>query len=138
MIRPATVSDVPRLLEMGARFAAKAKLDDHVGYVPADMAQSFAWMIEGGHPVFIGQAGAIGATSTQHPFNFAHIAAQEVFWWSEGREGMGLLNALETWCEANCHSLRMITLHAVEPEATGRLYERRGYVPLEHSYIKVF
>lgn len=138
MIRAATVEDIPRLLEMGEKFAAKAKLTDHVGYVPADMANTFAWMIEGGHPVFIGEAGAIGATSTQHPFNATHIAAQEVFWWSEGREGLRLLDALEGWCAANCHSLRMITLHSVRPEATGRLYERRGFAPLEHSYIKVF
>lgn len=138
MIRPATVSDIPRLLEMGSKFSEKAKLVDHVGYRAEDMARTFAWMIDGGHPVLIGETGAIGATSTQHPFNSAHIAAQEVFWWSEGREGLRLLDALETWCVANCHSLRMITLHAVRPEATGRLYERRGFKPLEHSYIKVF
>jgi hypothetical protein len=138
MIRPATVSDIPRLLAMGAKFAETAKLVDHVGYVPEDMAATFRWLIEGGHPLFIGEAGAIGASSTRHPFNQAHICAQELFWWSEGREGLRLLDALESWCEANCHSLRMITLHAVRPEATGRLYERRGYAPLEHSYIKVF
>lgn len=138
MIRPATVSDIPRLLAMGREFAAKARLIDHVGYVPEDMARTFAWLIENGHPVFIGENGAIGATSTRHPFNSAHIAAQELFWWSEGREGLRLLDALEAYCDEHCHSLRMITLHAVRPEATGRLYERRGYVPLEHSYIKVF
>lgn len=138
MIRPATVSDIPALMEMGARFSQAAKLIEHVGYVPEDMRATFTALIDGGHPVFIGEAGAIGAVSSEHPFNRAHIAAQELFWWSEGREGLRLLDALEAWCEANCHSLRMITLHAVRPEATGRLYERRGYVPLEHSYIKVF
>ena len=138
MIRPAELSDIPRLLEMGQRFSETAKLIEHVGYVADDMRETFAVLIEGGHPVFIGENGAIGASSTQHPFNRRHIAAQELFWWSEGREGLSLLDALEGWCEANCHSLRMITLHAVRPEATGRLYERRGYVPLEHSYIKTF
>ena len=138
MIRPASLSDIPRLLEMGAKFAAKARLADHVGYDPADMAECFAALINGGHPVFIGEAGAIGATSTPHPFNKAHIVAQELFWWSEGREGLRLLKALEDWCEANCHSLRMIALEAVEPERTGRLYMKRGYEPLEHSYLKVF
>ena len=138
MIREATASDIPKLMEMGARFAEKAKLFDHVGYHPADMEETFFLLIGGGHPVFIGETGAIGAVSAPHPFNRAHIAAQELFWWSEGLEGIRLLQALEEWCDANCHSLRMITLHAVRPEATGKLYERRGYVPLEHSYIKVF
>lgn len=123
---------------MGERFAAKARLADHVGYDPASMEQSFRLMIENGHPVFIGEAGAIGATVAQHPFNSGHIAAQELFWWSEGREGLALLNALQEHCEAHCHSLTMITLEAVEPERTGRLYERLGFKPIERSYMKVF
>lgn len=138
MIRPATHSDIPALLEMGQAFADKAKLAEHVGYDPGDMADTFAALIGGGHPVFIGESGAIGGTSTPHPFNKTHIIAQEMFWWSEGREGLRLLGAFEDWCEANCHSLRMITLEAVNPDRMGRLYERRGYVPLEHGYIKVF
>lgn len=123
---------------MGAKFSQKAKLVDHVGYNPAHMAETFKAMIEGGHPVFIGENGAVGAVSNRHPFNNEHVIAQELFWWSEGREGLRLLSALEDWCAENCHSLRMITLEQVEPERTGRLYERRGYVPLEHSYIRVF
>ena len=138
MIRPATVDDIPALMEMGQRFASLAQLNEHVGYDPDSMKESFGALINGEHPVFMGETGAIGATSTHHPFNREHIIAQELFWWSEGREGLRLLDALEAWCEEHCHSLRMITLQAVRPEATGRLYERRGYVPLEHSYIKVF
>lgn len=138
MIRRATVSDIPALLAMGEAFSKRAALVETVGYRSDDMAETFRAMIEGGHPVFVGKAGAIGALSTPHPFNRAHIIAQELFWWSEGREGLRLLAELEEWCAEHCHSLRMITLQAVEPERTGRLYERRGFVPLEHSYIKVF
>lgn len=138
MIRKAVASDIPALLAMGAKFAERARLIDHVGYVEKDMASCFAALIEGGHPVFVSETGAIGATSTPHPFNHAHICAQELFWWSEGRDGLRLLSALEGWCAEHCHSLRMITLEAVEPERTGRIYERRGYAPLEHSYLKVF
>lgn len=138
MIRPATLSDIPRLLEMGRKFAEKARLQDHVGYDPHSMAQTFEAMIAAGHPLFIGERGAIGAVSTHHPFNHEHIHAQELFWWSEGREGLALLRALEAYCAEHCHSLQMITLEAVEPERTGRLYERLGYAPLEHSYVKVF
>ena len=138
MIRPATLQDIPKLLEMGRKFSERAKLSDHVGYDPHSMVQTFEALIEGGHPVFIGERGAIGATSTPHPFNHEHIHAQELFWWSEGREGLALLKALEAHCDEHCHSLQMITLEAVEPERTGRLYERLGYRPLEHSYIKVF
>ena len=138
MIRPAELSDIPKLLEMGERFSKKAKLTTHVGYDPASMRLTFEQLIEGGHPVFISETGAIGATQTQHPFNHAHIAAQELFWWSEGRDGLRLLSAPTEHCRQHCHSLTMITLEAIEPERTGRLYERKGFAPLEHSYVKVF
>ena len=138
MIRRAAISDLPQLMEMGKRFAERARLADHVGYNPSDMLATFKALIWGDHPVFIGERGAIGATVTKHPFNSAHIAAQELFWWSEGREGLALLKALTAHCSEHAHSLVMITLEAVEPERTGRLYERLGFKPLEHSYIQVF
>lgn len=138
MIRPAEVSDIPGLLEMGRKFAEKAKLTDHVGYDPHSMVQTFEWLIEGGHPFFVSDRGTIAGVSTRHPFNHDHIHVQELFWWSEGRDGLKLLKALEDWCDIHAHSLQMITLEAVEPERTGKLYERLGFRPLEHSYIKVF
>ncbi len=137
MIRPATLADIPQLAEWGQRFAERAKLVDHVGYEPADMVNTFKVMIED-HLVLVGENGAIGAMKGPHPFNYTHICAQEVFWWSEGREGLRLLDGLETWARANCHSLRMITLESVDADRTARLYERKGYTPLERGYIKVF
>lgn len=138
-MRQATGADIPRLLEWGQRFADKAKLGDHVGYEPNDMARTFAEMIANEHYcIFVGDSGAIGGAKAPHPFNFSHWIAQELFWWSEGREGLRLLNAFEDWAREHCHSVRMITLEAVEPDRTARLYERRGYAPLEHGYIKVF
>ncbi len=138
MIRRAEISDIPALLDMGKRFSERAELVDHVGYDPDSMKDTFERLITANEPVFIGEAGAIGALTFPHPFNHAHRGAQELFWWSEGREGLRLLDALTAYCEAFCDSLSMITLEAIKPEATGRLYERRGFRPLEHSYIKVF
>lgn len=137
MIRQATAQDIPQLLEMGARFADRAGLVDHVGYNPDHMAQTFRLLIEG-HVIFIGERGALGAMKGPHPFNHDHWIAQELFWWSEGREGLRLLSAFEEWAAEYCHSVRMITLEAVEPDRTARLYERRGYKPLERGFIKVF
>lgn len=139
MIREAGLSDIPALLEMGQAFADKAQLVEHIGYCPASMALTFEQMIAAQeHCIFIGDNGAIGGLSSPHPFNAEHWIAQELFWWSEGREGLRLLQTFEKWAEARCHSVRMITLEAVEPERMGRLYAKRGYSPLEHGYIKVF
>ena len=138
MIRRAKLEDIPALLEMGQRFAKKANLSDHVGYDPASMADTFERMIAANEPLFMTDTGAIGALTFPHPFNHAHKGAQELFWWSEGRDGLRLLKALTDYCETHCDSLSMITLEAIKPEATGRLYERLGFKPLEHSYVKVF
>lgn len=137
MIREASVSDVPALLEMGNRFSDKARLIEHVGYDPASMDLTFRFLIEQPeHVVFIGASGAIGGMRAPHPFNHSHWIAQELFWWSEGREGLRLLDAFEAWAAEKCATVRMICLEAVNPERMGRLYRRRGYEPLEHGYIK--
>ena len=134
MIRSATAGDIPRLLEMGQKFADKARLIEHVGYDPDSMAKSFAYMIEDENcTIIIGESGAIGGSKSPHPFNHSHWFAQELFWWSEGREGLRLLDAFEAWAAQFCKSIRMITLEAVNPERMGRLYRRRGYAPLERS-----
>lgn len=138
MIREATVRDIPRLLEMGRKFAERAGLDKHVGYDPHSMVQTFEAMIEGGHPLFVSDRGAIGATQTPHPFNHEHITAQELFWWCEGGGGLALLDRLIEHCAEHCHSLTMITLEAVEPDRVAKIYTRKGFVPLERSFVRVF
>lgn len=122
---------------MGAKFAARANLADHVGYNPQDMARTFAAMIEqDAYCLFVGNSGAIGGAVGPHPFNYAQQVADEVFWWSEGREGPRLLAAYEEWAESRGAIIRMTALEAVEPERVGRLLGRRGYLPLERAFIK--
>lgn len=136
MIRKATLEDIPRLLEMGAKFAERAKLNDHVGYDPDSMAKTFAAMIEGENfCLFIGENGAIGGIVAPHPFNYSRRIADEIFWWSEGREGLKLLEAYEEW--AGDAVTRMTALEAVEPDRMKRFYERRGYVALERAFVRV-
>lgn len=139
MIREAGVSDIPQLLEWGKIFTDRAGFASHVGWNPADVEVTVRAMIDAPeHVIFISENGMIGALSVPHPFNRAHIIGEELFWWSQGRDGLRLLAALEEWAKARCHSLRMVTIEAIEPERTGRLYERLGFAPLEHGYIKVF
>lgn len=137
MIRHASLDDIPALMVMGAKFSEKAKLIESVGYEEASMENTFREMIQGEHyAVIIGESGAIGGLRAPHPFNYSHWIAQELFWWSEGREGLRLLDAFEQWAGEVCSTVRMITLEAVNPERMGALYARRGYTLLEHGYIK--
>lgn len=138
MIRRAETKDIPRLLDMGERFAAKARLFEHVGYDPTSMAETFRLMIEGDRfCLFVGERGAIGGMVAPHPFNHSRMVADELFWWSEGREGLRLLRAYEDWAGSFGAVIRMTTLEAVEPERVGKLFERRGYQPLERAFVKV-
>jgi len=138
MIRAATLDDIPALMDMGQKFSKAAKLASNVGYDPASMATTFERIIVGEQPVFMTDKAAIGAIVFEHPFNFAHKAAQELFWWSEGRDGIALLKHLIEYCEQECDSLTMITLEAIRPQEMAKLYGRLGFSPLEHSYIRVF
>lgn len=138
MIREATVSDIPALLAMGEKFAEKARLTDHVGYDPASMEATFRAMIERDEfCLFVGECGALGGMVAPHPFNHAQPIADELFWWSEGREGLRLLEAYEEWAAARGAVVRMTALEAVNPERMKRFYERRGYQPLERAYVRV-
>lgn len=147
MIRPAGVEDIPTIASMGKAFFDEAAWSDVVEYVSEDCAASLLAMIEGEHGIVLvaeeaGQiVGMAGGVVCPLYFNRAHLSGQELFLWVKPgeRRGLGgrLLIALEQAAkDAGCQSWSMIALDRVEPEATGKLYERRGYRASEHSYIK--
>lgn len=139
MIREATHSDIPALVAMGKTFTDKAGFADHVGYCPESVAALLGNMLDGGHVLLIGDKCMAGALVVPHPFNHAHTTAQELFWWSEGREGVRLFEALEAAVKARgAQSLVMVTIEAINPDAAVKFYQRRGYRQIERNFMKVF
>ncbi|UXO93931.1 hypothetical protein Pan3_09 [Pseudanabaena phage Pan3] len=140
MIRPATLADIPAMVAMGRTFTDKAGFGSHTGYNEQDTADFLEALIEAPEAVcLVGPECMAAAIVTPSPFNRAHKAAQELFWWAQGRNGVRLFKALETAVRAiGAHSLIMVTTEAIRPDATGRFYERQGYRPLERNFIKVF
>lgn len=141
MIRPATLDDMSALLDMAHRFAEEAQLPAPI--CPASMGATFCNLIENGVLLTDGKHCAAGALIYPAFFNASYTLASEFFWWVErearGSLGPMLLTALEEECrDRGAHSLTMMTLETVRPVAVGRLYERRGYRPQEHHYIKHF
>lgn len=136
MIREATLDDIPSMLDMGERFAAKAALPFE--FCRESVGGTLKYLIEDDNGLcFVAADGAAGGLCHPHPYNGSVLVGQELFWWSEGREGAGLFDALEEGAKAlGCQFWTMITLEAIRPKVIGRLYENRGYRPLEHSYIK--
>jgi GNAT superfamily N-acetyltransferase len=77
----------------------------------------------------------IGGLTYRHFFNTERVAS-EVFWWAKSG-GMELLKAFEAWAkEQGASRVMMVCLHALEPERVARIYARRGYEPLEHSFVR--
>ena len=146
MIRAATLDDLPAIAEMGERFHAEAGWADVAAYDRQHCIASLQAMLDGAGVVLVAETagkvvGIAGGLYFPLYFNHAHRTGQELFLYVEPglRDGTGarLLTALEDAArDAGCQSWIMIALDRVSPEATGRLYQRRGYRPAEHSWIR--
>lgn len=86
--------------------------------------------------------GMTAAVFFQLYMNKSTVMSQELFWWvhpdHRGGAGREMLDRLEYESAQRADCLVMISLHNVQPERVGKLYERRGYKPVEHHYMKVF
>lgn len=134
--------------EIGALFHAEARLGDIAEYRREDCETTLTRLIESDDGIcLVAEAGGqiVGvAGGLAHPFyfNHDHRTGMELFWWvhpnhRNGAVGRDLFDALENAARAiGCVSWGMIALDAVNPEAAGKIYQRRGYRASEHSYIK--
>ena len=138
MIRDAGIDDIPAIVEMGARMAVKAKLDAHVGYDKDSVANTLEFLINSPDGILIcDDDGMIGGLCYPHLFNHTVKIGQELFWYSEAKCGLALLAAAEAKArELGASHWVMALQESMRPEAVGRYYSRRGYSPLERSYIK--
>jgi hypothetical protein len=146
-IRDATPDEAREIAEIGERFHSEAQWGDIVAYSVEDCQKTIRTLIENEDGIcivaddggkIIGIAGGL-----VHPFyfNHAHRTGMELFWWVDpeyrGGVGLPLFTALEDAArDRGCESWAMIALDRVNPDLTGRIYQRRGYRASEHSWIK--
>lgn len=147
-IREAIERDIPALLEMGRRFFAVSGYEPLTCYDSRSMEKTLRSLLSDGNGILLvaetggGIAGMAGGMI--YPFYFAdsHMTGQELFWWVDpeyrgGGPGPKLLEHMErTAREKGAQSFVMGALAARRPDRTGALYRRRGYVPMEHLYIR--
>ena len=147
MIREATQDDMPALTRMGRQFFALTGISDITSFDDESFHRTIAHLIEGDGVCLVAEidgqvVGAAGALAYPFYFNVAHKTGQEIFWWIDpewrnGKIGMQLFVALETWAkDAGCKTFSMIALDQVEADKVGKMYKRCGYRATEHSYIK--
>lgn len=146
MIRKATINDIPTIIEMGREFCVSAGWTEIVAYDDASIEASLCNMIEGENFSLLVACngdeiiGMAGSAYSPFYFNYDHKTGSEMFFWinpaHRGR-GLDLLDHMERDArEAGCASFSMGAMDRLRPEATGRLYLRRGYRPNEHTWIR--
>lgn len=146
MIRQAAPSDLPELLRMGTAFHAVTGVADLIPLDAGTLTNTFLNLIENDDAALLvmegdeGLVGATGALLHPHYFNAAHKTGQELFWWIDPEHrgaGAILFDALEAWVrERGAQTFSMIALEALEAERVGLIYRRRGYRPVERSYLR--
>lgn len=142
-IRYATAADETRVVEMALRFVRETQYATlFAGMSPETLSPMFGLALHKG-VVFVadvdGQAvGFLALVVLQHPFG-GEPYGDELGWWVEpewrrGRIGWDLLDAGERW--ARDHQVTVLKMIAPAGSPIGRLYEHRGYVPVETAYVK--
>jgi len=129
VIRKATIDDMHQIIPLAVKF------NDTYYKTPLDMVKAIMVMtycIEEG-VAFISGTGFIGGCIVDDLLRDRTIL-QEVAWYSEGRDGVALLDAfIKEGHELGVDETRASTLATSSP-IVGRILQRRGFVPLETSY----
>lgn len=145
MIREATLDDVPALVEIGREFYDLTKIGD-IEFCEDSVGTMIQTLITGElSTVFVNEELTATIGGMLYPFwvNTAYLAGNELFWWvsEQGRGGSAgreLWTTLEKWAKTEgCTLFQMMCLEGFEPSRISKMYQRRGYVPLEHVFTKV-
>jgi len=145
IVRHAAREDLRAVLALLRQFFAFAGLERDLGMRPdpAYGARLFAAHVERSDMcclVLDDVSGVLMASASEHPFGQVRIA-KETLWWiaPESRSAASarfMLDAYETWArEQGCACVGMAAL-ANGSSIVGRMYERRGYRPMETHYLK--
>lgn len=136
MIIRAGIKDAPRVVELGMRFMEAAGVEKG----SYDSTLKFAkWLIEQPNGVvFLGEKGCIGGYTAPLFYTEAFLQAHECFWWSEGSEGLKLMNAFEKWAneEQKADEVLMSMIHGYSSPTLERFFERKGYKKRDVCFVK--
>lgn len=144
-VRPVTVSEVPRLVDLGVKFFAESKLPGKFN------SQHFmnVWsqgIANGAGAVFISEQGGefvavIGGVTYKDP-NTGDTMAAETFWFVRedfrgGTVAMRLMHAYEHWAMSKGAKVIFMTLlNHLTPVELRSVYERCGYREIETHFMK--
>lgn len=85
--------------------------------------------------------GMVVAIAAQPPFTEEKVSS-ELAWWVEpefrsSRLALRLFDAYETWAKTiGCTHIQSAYLTQTSPKGLDKFYERKGYIPVENSFLK--
>lgn len=143
MIRLASYADMPHLVKIGKTFWAQTAYND-IPYCP-DSIMYFCSQIIESNLLFVsdddGINGVIGLVMAPIYANRDYMQISEVFFYVDEKVrrssvGSDLLNAAIDAAKKNkCHTLSMMSLEAVNPEAVDKFYKNAGLKLTERTYV---
>lgn len=140
-MRQAATEDVAEILRMGELFFNSNVWPEGVFFNKESAELTAHNLIENEDSIIIIDEGGMIAGMV-FPFYFTgEIAGQELFWWVDeerrGSLGLRLITALENWARGRgAKHFSMVALEAGSPEKISRVYERRGYLAMEHHFMR--
>jgi GNAT superfamily N-acetyltransferase len=123
-------------MELGKRFADDAGVTDQVGWDDESVELLLTQLIEADDGILlVGEKSMLGGLIYAHPFNRNCRVFQELFWRSEGFEGLKLLAEAERLATAK-GATQSLMLDVIAMPGAARIYERRGYKLTERTFTK--
>lgn len=145
VIRPATVADVPRLVEMACRFRRETAYARRARERPEQLAALASGLIEGDRGIMLvavdvdgAIVGMIGLLVFPHPVSGIDTAGELVWWIEPEQRASGLGRQLLDYAEAWARQMGAQDVQMIEPVGTGlgQFYTRHGYDALEIAWVK--
>lgn len=127
-------ADIPFVMEMGRKFADDAGVTEQIGWDDESFEGLLRLMIAD-HVLLRGERSIIGGLVFAHPFNQKCKVFQELFWRSEGFEGVKLLKAAEAMAR-EMGATRSLMMTVASMPGAEKIYQRAGYGPAEQTFIK--
>lgn len=131
MIRPATVADIPAIIDMIERLVRSVDGPQRVCRIRT--GETLAGLIHNPRSVvLVSGRGFIAGTITQTVISPEPVAV-ELGWFSEDRSGLALLRAFEAWSADQGATLVKMSCNG---GAAQRILERAGYRMAEMAMVK--
>lgn len=138
MIRRAVGEDVEALVGLGVKLLAASPFA-FIPFDPETVSELMAALIaDENAAIFVtgDLSGMIGVNAYPTLLNRSYKLAQEAFWWCDGPEALGLLEAAKAWAgDQGCVAITMGALDDERAPLMARLYRRMGFNGVERFFL---